>query len=60
MPKNDGTGPAGGGGGRMGGQYSAGAGGDCVCPECGHREPHQRGQPCYQKNCPECGTKMTR
>jgi hypothetical protein len=40
MPKGDGTGPAGkGGGGKMGGPLAAGPGGYCMCQVCGHREP---------------------
>ncbi|HHS98191.1 MAG TPA: hypothetical protein ENK08_09930 [Chloroflexi bacterium] len=46
--------------GRMGGPFAAGPGGYCVCPNCGHREPHVAGQPCYKKKCPECGTQMVR
>lgn len=38
----------------------AGPGGDCVCPQCGHQEPHERGAPCAQKRCPKCGTVMNR
>ncbi|MGQ9631291.1 MAG: cation transporter [bacterium] len=34
--------------------------GDCVCPNCGVRIPHQRGVPCYQMACPSCGTRMAR
>ena len=49
-----------GGAGRKGGAAAAGPGGYCVCPHCGHREPHTAGQPCYEKNCPECGTRMVR
>jgi len=60
MPNRDGTGPGGGGGGRMGGQYAAGPGGNCACPKCGHSEPHQQGQPCSQRVCPQCGTQMAR
>ncbi len=45
--------------GRMGGT-GAGPGGECVCPACGHREPHVVGQPCYRKRCPKCGTPMVR
>lgn len=30
----------------------------CVCPGCGHEEPHQRGVPCAEKKCPECRTTM--
>jgi len=48
-----------GGRGRMGG-FAAGPAGNCVCPECGYKEPHQTGVPCYQKKCPKCGTLMTR
>jgi hypothetical protein len=71
MPRGDGTGPAGrgpgtgrglgrgGGRGRMGGQ-SLGVGGECVCPNCGHRVAHQRGTPCYQIRCPNCGSPMAR
>lgn len=32
----------------------------CLCPKCGHREPHEPGTPCHHKLCPECGTAMTR
>jgi hypothetical protein len=46
--------------GRMGGPKAAGPGGDCICPNCGHKVPHKRGQPCYEVNCPKCGTRMTR
>jgi len=69
MPRGDGTGPMGGGGGRglgrgggrgrMGG-FGMGPAGYCVCPNCGKRVPHQRGVPCYQMKCPGCGTTMTR
>ena len=71
MPRGDGTGLGGqgpgtgrglgrgGGKGRMGGGGS-GLGGDCVCPSCGTRVPHQRGVPCYQLTCSNCGAKMTR
>lgn len=48
-----------GGRGRMGG-LGLGLGGDCVCPNCGHREPHQRGVPCNSIKCPQCGQIMTR
>jgi len=44
----------------MGGPQAAGPGGECVCPNCGHRESHVAGQPCYQKKCPKCGTQMIR
>ncbi len=45
--------------GRMGG-FGLGPGGYCVCPACGHRVPHQRGVPCYQVKCPNCGQPMVR
>jgi predicted Fe-Mo cluster-binding NifX family protein len=34
--------------------------GVCVCPQCGHKEPHQRGTPCNEHLCPKCGTVMSR
>jgi predicted Fe-Mo cluster-binding NifX family protein len=46
--------------GRFGGPFSGSAGGTCVCPKCGNHEPHERGVPCLQKQCPKCGTAMTR
>jgi len=66
--KKDGTGPGGGQGqgrvgqgrGRMGGPLAGGAVGTCLCPKCGHREPHERGVPCTQKKCPKCDAAMTR
>jgi hypothetical protein len=76
MPRGDGTGPPGGGGpgsgggrgraggrgaGRMGGSRAgAGPTGECVCPACGATAPHQAGTPCYQQQCPKCGTAMVR
>ena len=53
--RGQGKGPA-----RMGGSKAAGPGGECVCPACGHRVPHQAGQPCTELDCPRCGAKMTR
>ncbi len=34
---------------RMGGPYSAGPEGHCICPNCGHKAPHVQGQPCKKK-----------
>ena len=45
--------------GRMGG-FGLGPGGECVCPNCGTKVPHQRGVPCYTLKCPKCGSPMTR
>jgi len=72
MPRGDGTGPpggqgqgrgrgmgTGGGRGRMGG-FAAGPAGNCVCPSCGEKVPHQQGVPCSGLSCPECGARMTR
>jgi predicted Fe-Mo cluster-binding NifX family protein len=66
--KRGGMGPCGGQGqgqigqgrGRMGGPLARGAVGTCLCPKCGHREPHERGAPCVQRKCPKCSTAMTR
>lgn len=30
----------------------------CVCPKCGYEEEHERGTPCAEFECPECGTTM--
>ena len=31
----------------------------CVCPRCGSKLPHtQRGRPCSEEICPECGAAM--
>jgi len=75
MPRGDGTGPTGGGAGTgrgLGGGAGTGGGmgrgggrglgpeGYCVCPKCGHREPHTTGQSCMKKHCPKCGSVMVR
>ena len=75
MPRRDGTGPMGtgpiggkisgrgqrqgGGQGRMG-RSGLGVGGDCTCPQCGTTAPHERGKPCLQQKCPQCGAPMVR
>jgi hypothetical protein len=46
--------------GRMGGPKAAGPDGKCVCPNCGHKVAHLAGEPCYEMDCPKCGTTMTR
>ena len=64
MPRGDGTGPprsAADRGGRMkGNRPGAGPGGYCFCPSCGEKMPHRQGTPCFNVNCPKCGTKMVR
>lgn len=37
-----------------------GAGGTCICVRCGTRLPHQRGEPCLDRRCPDCGAAMMR
>jgi hypothetical protein len=63
MRSGTGTGQSMGGGrggkGRMGGR-ALGPGGECVCTQCGTRAPHQRGVPCYEQMCPQCGIPMVR
>lgn len=46
--------------GRMGSPKAAGPIGQCICPHCGYKEQHERGVPCWQKKCPQCGTPMIR
>jgi predicted Fe-Mo cluster-binding NifX family protein len=41
-------------------QSAAADTGVCVCTQCGHSEPHERGNPCLQKKCPQCGAVMSR
>jgi len=76
MPNKDGTGPvgtgpvagrgqgrgrgAGRGRGRQPNGYGLGPGGECVCPSCNTKVPHQQGVPCYKIECPKCSTKMVR
>ena len=43
-----------------GNKPGSGPAGDCVCPKCGHKEPHVVGQRCIDRTCPKCGTKMIR
>lgn len=43
-----------------GNKPGSGPAGNCVCPSCGHKEPHVAGQRCFDRTCPKCGTKMIR
>ena len=45
---------------RFGRGHGRGSAGECQCPNCGHKEPHQLGVPCYTRKCPKCGNLMTR
>jgi len=33
---------------------------NCICPACGTVVPHQPGVPCFQTECPQCSSPMTR
>lgn len=54
------------GGGRRAGRGQAGSHADpeafgaCLCPRCGHRQPHTPGFPCVESACPLCGAMMIR
>ena len=45
---------------RQPGGSGEGPAGECVCPVCGTKAPHQTGVPCYEQKCPKCGATMTR
>ena len=44
----------------LGGGFGRGPGGECICSNCGYREPHLLAVPCYSKKCPKCNAPMTR
>ncbi len=65
MPDGDGTGPFEQRYGRgktleVGKRPGMGPGGDCVCPDCGQKNPHQAGIPCTEVKCQNCETAMLR
>lgn len=60
MPRGSGGGFGRGGQRGLGGGVGFGPGGECSCPNCGYKEPHSRGVPCYTKKCPKCGSLMMR
>ena len=37
-----------------------GPGGVCICPGCGFKTDKQRGLPCREMTCPDCGRKLLR
>lgn len=41
-------------------KHEMGPEGNCICPKCDKRIPHDRGVPCMEKKCPDCGAKMVR
>jgi len=34
--------------------------GDCVCPKCNYKKPHERGIPCSKLKCPNCNINLER
>ena len=45
---------------QLGDKPGSGPGGYCVCPSCGYKAVHIRAEPCSNRTCPKCGTRMTK
>ncbi|RLE49893.1 MAG: hypothetical protein DRJ31_03260 [Candidatus Methanomethylicota archaeon] len=60
MGRGGGGGPGGPSGAPGRGAGFRGPGGECICPRCGHREPHYPGVPCRARVCPKCGIPLVR
>lgn len=60
--QGQGQGRGAGGGRGMGGgnRPGAGPGGECVCPNCGKKQTHVQGTPCYEMTCPDCNVSLVR
>ena len=41
-------------------RHDMGIGGACICPKCDKEFSHQRGVPCQDERCPDCGAKLLR
>ena len=39
-------------------RQGVGGAGNCECPKCGKTVRHERGTPCTEQKCPECGAPM--
>jgi len=52
--------PGGRSAGRGGVALGVGPVGYCVCPQCGEKAPYERGKPCTEHTCPQCGVAMVR
>ncbi len=46
--------------GKVSGAVGKGPGGECVCPKCGYKIPHQPGIPCSTLKCPNCKINLQR
>ncbi len=44
----------------QGNRIGMGVGGYCICPDCGYKESHKRGTPCFELKCPKCKKSLVR